>query len=150
MHIHHLSSEISAGWPIKEVFAFFSDAADLDSITPTWLSFRTVKHQPIEMHAGTVIDYRAARTRFFHLVDRLLRRRWLVGGPQGKRRKAAFVCQRVEDNAFHLSRQKSTSTGLVADAASSFFRAMAQRNCWFYCARNAFIGSTFVARSAGT
>jgi ligand-binding SRPBCC domain-containing protein len=58
MHIHQFSSEIWLARPIKEVFAFFSDAANLDSITPPWLSFRTVACQPIEMHAGTVIDYR--------------------------------------------------------------------------------------------
>jgi ligand-binding SRPBCC domain-containing protein len=58
MHIHQFSSEIWLARPIKEVFAFFSDAANLDSITPPWLSFRTVTWQPIAMHAGVVIDYR--------------------------------------------------------------------------------------------
>jgi len=58
MHIHQFSSEIWLARPIEEVFAFFSDAANLDSITPPWLSFRTVARQPIEMRAGTVIDYR--------------------------------------------------------------------------------------------
>ena len=58
MHIHQFSSEIWLARPIEEVFAFFSDAANLDSITPPWLSFRTVTRQPIEMRAGTVIDYR--------------------------------------------------------------------------------------------
>ena len=58
MHTHQFSSEIWLARPIEEVFAFFSDAANLDSITPPWLSFRTVARQPIEMHAGTVIDYR--------------------------------------------------------------------------------------------
>ena len=58
MQIHQFSSEIWLGRPIEEVFAFFSDAANLDSITPPWLSFRTVTRQPIEMRAGAVIDYR--------------------------------------------------------------------------------------------
>jgi ligand-binding SRPBCC domain-containing protein len=58
MYIHQFSSEIWLARPIKEVFAFFSDATNLDSITPPWLSFRTVARQPIEMHLGTVIDYR--------------------------------------------------------------------------------------------
>ena len=58
MQIHQFSSEIWLARPIEEVFAFFSDAANLDSITPPWLSFRTVTRQPIEMRAGTVIDYR--------------------------------------------------------------------------------------------
>ena len=58
MRIHQFSSEIWLARPIEEVFAFFSDAANLDSITPPWLSFRTITRQPIEMHAGTVIDYK--------------------------------------------------------------------------------------------
>jgi ligand-binding SRPBCC domain-containing protein len=58
MHVHQFSSEIWLARPIEEVFAFFSDAANLDAITPRWLSFRTVTPQPIEMHTGTVIDYR--------------------------------------------------------------------------------------------
>ena len=63
MHIHQFSSEIWLARPIQEVFAFFSDAANLESLTPPWLSFRTVTRQPIEMHAGTVIDYRLRRVR---------------------------------------------------------------------------------------
>lgn len=58
MHIHQFRSEIWLARPIKEVFAFFSDAANLDSITPPWLSFQTVTREPIEMHVGAVIDYR--------------------------------------------------------------------------------------------
>ena len=58
MRIHQFSSEIGLARPIKEVFAFFSDAANLDSITPPWLSFRTVTRQPVEMQAGAVIDYK--------------------------------------------------------------------------------------------
>lgn len=79
---------------MKEVFAFFSDAANLDSITPPWLSFRTVTSQPIEMHAGAVIDYRLRVRGFpvrwrseiteweppYHFVDEQIRgpyRRWI-------------------------------------------------------------------------
>jgi ligand-binding SRPBCC domain-containing protein len=41
-----------------ELFGFFSEAANLDSITPPWLQFQTVTPGPIMMHTGTLIDYK--------------------------------------------------------------------------------------------
>jgi ligand-binding SRPBCC domain-containing protein len=58
MRIHRFSSEIWLARPIEEVFAFFSDAGNLDSVTPPWLNFRLVTGRPIQMRAGAVIDYR--------------------------------------------------------------------------------------------
>lgn len=51
-----IETELSA--PRDEVFAFFSDAANLEIITPAWLSFQIVTRQPIVMTKGTLIDYR--------------------------------------------------------------------------------------------
>jgi ligand-binding SRPBCC domain-containing protein len=42
----------------EEVFAFFSDAFNLEAITPPWLGFRVVTPGPVEMSAGTLIEYR--------------------------------------------------------------------------------------------
>ena len=58
MDIHEFKSEIWLPRPVEEVFVFFSDPANLDSITPPWLSFRIVTPAPIEMCVGTLLDYR--------------------------------------------------------------------------------------------
>jgi ligand-binding SRPBCC domain-containing protein len=43
--------------PIDEVFAFFSDATNLEAITPTWLRFSVITPPPIAMGPGTLIEY---------------------------------------------------------------------------------------------
>jgi len=44
--------------PREEVFTFFSNAHNLQAITPPWVNFEVLIPPPIEMRAGTLIDYR--------------------------------------------------------------------------------------------
>lgn len=58
MKIHHFSSEIWLPRRPEEVFGFFADARNLQTITPGWLNFVILTAGPISMHVGTLIDYR--------------------------------------------------------------------------------------------
>ena len=42
---------------VEEVFEFFSDARNLEAITPAWLKFRVLTPGMIDMLPGTLIDY---------------------------------------------------------------------------------------------
>ena len=58
MTYHTFHSEIWVPRPPAEVFAFFSDAHNLEQITPPWVRFQVVTPAPIVMRAGTLIDYK--------------------------------------------------------------------------------------------
>jgi ligand-binding SRPBCC domain-containing protein len=58
MRVHEFRTELWLPRRIDEVFAFFSDPANLDAITPPWLSFRTITPGPIDMRVGTILDYK--------------------------------------------------------------------------------------------
>jgi ligand-binding SRPBCC domain-containing protein len=45
-------------YPREQIFEFFSDAHQLQTLTPPWLHFVVLTPAPILMRAGTSIDYR--------------------------------------------------------------------------------------------
>lgn len=55
--MHHFHSEQWLERPIEEVFAFFSDANNLEAITPRQLNFRILTPGPIRLEAGARIEY---------------------------------------------------------------------------------------------
>ena len=42
---------------LEETFAFFSDAVNLEKLTPAWLNFHIRSEGPLKMRAGLQIDY---------------------------------------------------------------------------------------------
>lgn len=52
--LHHMQR---FGNPLREVFAFFADPANLARITPPWLHFSIRSPQPVVMAPGALIDY---------------------------------------------------------------------------------------------
>jgi len=55
---HVLETEQAVATGIEETFAFFSNAANLDAITPPSLGFTILTPLPIDMREGTLIEYR--------------------------------------------------------------------------------------------
>jgi ligand-binding SRPBCC domain-containing protein len=56
--VHILEREQRVEAPIADAFAFYGDAHNLERITPPLLGFEVITPRPIEMGAGTLIEYR--------------------------------------------------------------------------------------------
>ncbi len=55
--MHHFHAEQWLERPVDEVFAFFSDANNLEAITPRQLQFHILTPAPIRLETGARIDY---------------------------------------------------------------------------------------------
>ena len=58
MNVHVLEREQLIERPLEDVFAYFSQARNLERLTPPWLRFEVKTPEPIEMRVGTLIEYR--------------------------------------------------------------------------------------------
>ncbi len=56
--MHRLERQHFVPRPRDEVFAFFSEARNLDMLTPAFLDFRILTPLPLDMRRGALIDYR--------------------------------------------------------------------------------------------
>jgi ligand-binding SRPBCC domain-containing protein len=55
---HLLQTSLTLDLPRQEVFEFFSNAENLEKITPPGVGFEFITPPPIEMGVGTLIDYK--------------------------------------------------------------------------------------------
>lgn len=58
MKSHRIISELELPLPVEPVFDFFSQAENLERITPPELHFHIISEKPVHIHEGAVIAYR--------------------------------------------------------------------------------------------
>ena len=57
MQTHLLERSQIINRSLEETFAFFSDAYNLEKLTPAFLQFKILTPKPVPMHPGALIDY---------------------------------------------------------------------------------------------
>ncbi|MEZ5391480.1 MAG: SRPBCC family protein [Bryobacterales bacterium] len=57
MRTFDLHTSVRLPLPLSQVFPFFSDAYNLETLTPPWVRFSVLTPRPITMGVGTEIDY---------------------------------------------------------------------------------------------
>lgn len=57
LKIYELRRQVVIPAPVEDVFSFFSDAENLNEITPPWLNFKILTPLPIRMGKDALIDY---------------------------------------------------------------------------------------------
>jgi len=57
VRVHEFKTELWLPLPPENVFPFFADAFNLETITPPWLNFNVLTPLPIAMREDTLIDY---------------------------------------------------------------------------------------------
>jgi uncharacterized protein len=64
--------------PLARVFAFFSDASNLERFAPPWAGLRMTTPQPVEMRAGAIIEY-TLRVRGVRVAWKSMVSEWVPG-----------------------------------------------------------------------
>jgi ligand-binding SRPBCC domain-containing protein len=133
-HVTHLRRETVVPLGLDETFAFFSDAANLERLTPPWLNFRILTPRPIVMREGTLIDYRIVlygvpvpwQTRIdvwepgVRFVDRQLSGPYLWWHHE-HRFEAVSGGTRVSDHVEYLPRMRWVTSALVTRDVERIF-----------------------------
>ncbi len=57
MKYHKFTTQTIIEKPLETVFSYFSDAANLQDLTPPWLHFKIITKLPIDMKKDALIDY---------------------------------------------------------------------------------------------
>ncbi len=73
--LHVLQREQLIPCPVEQVFEFFAEVRNLETITPPWLNFKILSRLPVEMRQGAEIEYQLS-WRFIGLHWKTVIREW--------------------------------------------------------------------------
>ena len=67
MKVREFKRELWLPRPLAQIFPFFADPANLETLTPSWLKFHVSTMSPPQLRVGALIDYRL-RVRGFPML----------------------------------------------------------------------------------